>query len=97
MVGGLTESRSAYRRIKPNCSRGVSLVCRTSIQCGNFTKYHILDSKIALGGSLPGLVLGDDTAVGLYISPHLLFGMVIGSEIIWTTEYATGSFPGIHV
>ena len=36
------------------------------------------------GGSLPGIVLEDDMDLGLKIRIHPQYGMVLGSEVIWT-------------
>ena len=44
------------------------------------------------GGSLPGIVLEDDTDMGLYIRIHPQYGMVLGSEVIWTMILAQVPF-----
>ena len=42
------------------------------------------------GGSLPGVVIGDLTDLSLYISLHPQYGMIIGSEFIFTMEWRGG-------
>ena len=68
-------------------SRGGSnwFVIRTFI-CGNVTKFHKQAAMNVQGGSLPGIVIVDQTALELYIGLNPQPGMKIVSEVICTVE-----------
>ena len=51
---------------------------------------------VSQGGSLRGIVLGDDTAVVLYIRLYHKSVMVLGSQVIWNMDLITGPVQVVH-
>ena len=79
MVGGTTAYIEIDRTITSNVRRGEGVNCYTipPFICGPVTQVHIwaaTDSKL---GSLTGIIIIYDTAVGLYIRLQPQYGMVL--------------------
>ena len=83
-----------YGTTTPNGSLGGHWFTDPPFSCGPVRKFHFQYDFTVLEVSLPGLVLRYYMDVGFYISLHSKYKMVLGSEVICTIEYATGTGQG---
>ena len=69
-------------------SGGVHWSVGPPFSCGPVTQVHIKFATDTQSGSLPGIVLGDNIYVVLYIILQTKYGIVLGSEGIWNIYYS---------
>ena len=64
--------------------------------CGPAIQIHKRVGATVQGVSVHVIVLRDERAIGLWTIIHTKYVILLGSEGIWTTEYATVTGQGIH-
>ena len=60
-------------------------------------EFRIQAAATTQGGSLPGIFLRDEMDFLFYIIFNHKYWMLIGLEVIWYMDYATGPVPSLDI